>query len=58
MKKMFTKCVAGVLASTLILTGCSAPVSSVSDNALTASSVEQESVKRSDIIVEKTVKPF
>jgi hypothetical protein len=56
MKKMFTKCVAGVLASTLILTGCSAPVSSISDTSITASSVEQESVKRSDIIVEKTVK--
>lgn len=56
MKKMFTKCVAGVLASTLILTGCSAPVASVSDNSITASSVEQESVKKSDIIVEKTVK--
>lgn len=56
MKKMFTKCVAGVLASTLILTGCSAPVASVSDNSITASSVEQESVKKSDIILEKTVK--
>ncbi|MFN4151933.1 MAG: hypothetical protein ACK4IX_13415, partial [Candidatus Sericytochromatia bacterium] len=56
MKKMFTKCVAGVLASTLILTGCSAPVASVSDNSITASSVEQESVKKSDIISERTVK--
>lgn len=56
MKKLLTKCVAGVLASTLILTGCSAPVTSISDNSVSASSVDQESIKKSDIIVEKSVK--